>query len=288
MEALTHINEGMVKIHVDLTGSTIENYDMSLGRKRVIGSCDLQAVQRVVKDVSMMENKAKYTIFYGVNGKEKRFGGMGFALEGNASDPSFQVFIETFQSKLPANVVWQDKAEAKAAKASKTGEIIFPIAAYMSMPGYTMPSHSGMRNVIVGIQSFAALVCVFISLVAFYSVLNAEQNLAMTIFSLVLGVGMLIYPILLAKTAFSNGGLHCVILSQDTLKINHAIQSVELPIKSITNFRNRMVELTIMQQGAKSTSIEYEFQINEHKFNMGENAALKFIEKATEYKLCIV
>ncbi len=288
MSINTHINQGPVKIHVDISASTIENYDMSLGRRRTIASCELSAIQRIVKDVTMMENKAKYTIFYGSNGKEKRFGGFGFAIEGNASDSDFQNFIADLESKLSPNVVWQDKADAKASSFTKTGDLQYPIAAYMSMPGYTMPSHSGMRDIIVIIQWISALVSVLIASFAWASVFLKEQNLAMTLFSLILGVGMLIYPILLLRTAFIKGGLHCLILNKDRVILNHATKSIELPLNAITSFSKRVVELSIMQRGAKSTSIEYEFQINGNKFNMGENAALKFLEKAEEFKLNVV
>lgn len=288
MSITTHINQGPVKIHVDITASTIENYDMSLGRRRTIASCDLSAIQRIVKDLTLMENKAKYTIFYGTNGKEKRFGGMGFAIEGNASDFDFQSFISELESKLPPNVVWQDKAEEKASGISKTGDLIYPIAAQMPAVGRAMPNHAGMRNAIIAIQWVAATVAVFISFIALYAVFFTEQNFAMTVFSLIIGIGMLIFPFLLAQTAFIKGGLHSLILNKDKVVINHAFKSVDLPINAITSFRNRIVELNIVQQGAQSTSIEYEFQINHHKFSMGENAALKFLEKAKSFKLCIV
>jgi hypothetical protein len=280
METQTHVNTGAVKILVEFNGNEISNFDQTFGKKRIIKTCQLKDIVRAEQDISMMENKARYTLFYAENGKNKRFGGMGFSIEGHASQPEFQDFISNLKNALPDHVEWINKAEAKAKTSTKEGVLKFPIKGSLTFLFYTMPMHAGMRGMVVAMKLVFAIFSLFVGLVVITGcIMNGFKMESLLIF-LVIGLPLLFYGVGVSLTQFSKGGLHTLLFKGKTLIINHTFRSIQIPISEITKFEFQKVHLTIRQSGAASDSMEYHFKLNDqNKFAMGENAALFFIDE---------
>jgi hypothetical protein len=124
-ERIEYSNDNM--IDVALEGNTLENYNMLMGKKRIISSCDINHITRITTGLTFLEEKQKLTIYYNKDGKEKRFGGLGFFLEGNLSNPEFSKFINALKAVLPDHVRWEEKSSAKKVVSTETGGTFLPI-----------------------------------------------------------------------------------------------------------------------------------------------------------------
>lgn len=288
MGEIIYVIEGAVKQSIRLTETSIEVFVDTFGKERTIASCEVQEVVRIIKDVSMMENKAKYIIYYSRNGKEKRLGGMAFSVEGNAINDQFQKFVSSLEAQVPAQTIWQDKASAKAMSTTKTGVDKFPIAASLYFLFMRMPSHAGMRNFIVILHYIAAFFSAKIVLVVSIALVLSDDFLVGLLMFVLFAGTLGIYAALVFRTAFARNGLYSAIITDHDLQINYAVKSKTIPFNTIEKFSNRIVQLDIIQNGARSSSVQYEFEVNNVKFTMGENAAHSFIEKAKNKGLVIV
>lgn len=287
---ITHTNQGATNIMVDISPQTIENYVMQFGKRRTIKTCTLSAVSRIVKDITMMEQKTKLTIYYTENGKEKRFGGMGFAIEGNSSDVDFQSLIAFLEQHLPSDVVWQDKAIEKASSVSSKGGIEFPTAAKLNFLLFQYPSHSGERKMIVGFQLFFGVLYALIPILMLLMLFSQSPSVVAILIVIAIAVPLGWFAVKILQMAFVKGGIAKLIVNKDTMIINGSTRSTAIQMKDITNIAYKVISLTIKQSntGAKTNSLEYNFEINHHtKFTMGEKAALQFIKKTTELNLPI-
>ncbi len=288
MSEFIYENNDVVKQSIRFTDNAIVVFTKVFGKESLIASCELQDIVRIVKDISMLENKAKYLIYYSKNGKEKRLGGMAFSIEGNAIDSKFQQFVALLEASVPKNTIWQDKASAKAMSTTKMGVDKFPIAGNMYFLFMKMPSHAGMRKVIAAMHIIAAFFSALIVLMLLIPLVLSDDLLTSALVFLIIAVPLGAYATLVLRTAFLKSGLFCALLTDTDLQINYAVQSKAIPFNAIEKFSNRIVQLGIVQNGARSSSVQYEFQVNNVKFIMGENAAQIFIEKAKSKGLVIL
>lgn len=287
-EMITYINPGPAPISIDFTSTTIENYSAMFGKKRVIKTCPIKSIVRITKDITTFENKTKLTLYYNENNKEKRFGGMGFSIEGNLIDPTFQEVIAFLEHNVPAHTIWEDKAASKASTRTQSGSFKYPIAASLNFFFSKHPMHSGERGLAVGLKIGLAILLGLSGLLVISVTLMSPSNILATLLSLVLISPFVIYAFLVLQMAFKKGGLHYLFLNNKSVQINFALKSVSIPFSDIKTFSYQVIDLKIKNINFQSTSssIEYEFKINnKHKFTMGENTAMQFISKVNELNL---
>lgn len=289
MKNIVHKNEGPTSIMIEITPSRIENYVEMFGKRKTIKVCELNKIVRVVKDITTFENKTKLTIYYSENGKEKRFGGIGFSIEGNLSDESFLNVIDYLKTHLSTSVLWEDKASKKASGVTKEGALEFPIAGYLHLLFYKHPSHSGERKMIIFLKLILATLVALIPITLILALLLSKDiNITALLITLVIAVPFAYYSFKIFSINFTKGGLHTLFVEDGKIRINQGVNTTDVKLKNIQSLTYKVIELTIRQMNTQSTSssMEYEFLINGNiKFVMGENSALPFIEKVRELNI---
>jgi hypothetical protein len=272
--------------HVSIDGNTLENYHELMGKKRIITTCTVDQITRITTGLSFLEEKQKLVIYYNKDGKEKRFGGMGFSLEGSLSDPEFAKFLERLKAVLPASVQWEEKASAKKVKETADGGLAYPLTPVMNMLLYKRRFHSGERIIMVSMLYIFSFILAPIGLVMVVGAgIFETKSYGETMLLGGLGGAMAAIGIMPLMIGFKKGGLYTALLSNDQLQVNYAYSSKIIKLSEINSIALQRTNLTIknMESYNKTNSVEFDFVVNNSvKFTMGESTGSQFIEALKE------
>jgi hypothetical protein len=272
--------------HVSINENSLENYHKIMDKKRMVSSCTFDQVTRVTTGLSFLEEKQKLVIYYTKEGKEKRFGGIGFSLEGNLSDPEFANFLDRLKAVLPASVQWEEKASAKKVKTTADGGQAYPLTPVMNMLLYKRRFHSGERIIMVSMMYVFSFILAPLGL---FMVVGAgifeTKSIGETAMLGGLGGALAAIGIMPLMIGFKKGGLYTTLLNDEQIQVNFAYSSKILKLSEITTISVRKTNLTIknMDNYNKTNSVELDFTVNNSlKFTMGESTGFQFIEALKE------